>query len=105
MTVKIRLGVSDSKINAHRVVEGVVASGAAAVTVHGRTMEQRYYRPADWAIISDVARSTDVPVVGNGDILTWFEAEDRLVESNNGPHTISESGARSGEFNALTCTC
>ena len=32
MTVKIRLGVSDSKINAHQVVEGLVNAGVAAVT-------------------------------------------------------------------------
>jgi tRNA-dihydrouridine synthase 3 len=90
MTVKIRLGVSDTKINAHRVVDGLVKSGVAAVTVHGRTMEQRYTKPADWKIISDLARTAGVPIIGNGDILTWFEAEDRLMESNQGVHTISD---------------
>ena len=98
MTVKIRLGVSDSKINAHEVVEGLVNAGVAAVTVHGRTMEQRYTRPADWNIISDIARKAGVPIIGNGDILTWYEAEDRMLESNNGaPHHIDDvTGLRSG---------
>jgi tRNA-dihydrouridine synthase 3 len=98
MTVKIRLGVSDSKINAHRVVEGLINSGAAAVTIHGRTMEQRYTRPADWDTISEVAKASSVPIIGNGDILAWFEAEDRFIESNGGDHTVSASGLRSGEY-------
>ena len=98
MTVKIRLGVSDTKINAHQVVEGLVNAGVAAVTVHGRTMEQRYTRPADWNIISDIARTAGVPIIGNGDILTWFEAEDRMQDSNNGVpnHFDAVSGRRSG---------
>lgn len=98
MTVKIRLGVSDSKINAHQVVEGLVNAGVAAVTVHGRTMEQRYTRPADWSIISDIARTAGVPIIGNGDILTWFEAEDRMQDSNNGiPNQLdSTTGLRTG---------
>ena len=84
MTVKIRLGVSDSKINAERIVDGLIKAGVAAVTIHGRTMEQRYTRPANWDIISTIARNVSIPIIGNGDILTWYEAEDRLLESNNG---------------------
>ena len=83
-TVKVRLGPSDSKINADRVVEGLTAAGAAAVTVHGRTMTQRYTRPADWATISRIGRERGrspgaVPLIGNGDVLTWYEAQDRLA--------------------------
>jgi tRNA-dihydrouridine synthase 3 len=98
MTVKIRIGVSDSKINAHSVVRGLADAGAAAVIVHGRTMEQRYTKPADWAIISEVARENTIPVVGNGDILSWYEAEDRMLSSNSGqPHRLDpETGKRSG---------
>ncbi len=41
LTVKVRLGESESKINVQRVVKLLTAAGAAAVIVHGRTMEQR----------------------------------------------------------------
>jgi len=79
-TVKIRLGPSDSKINVERVVEGLVGAGAAAVTIHGRTMTQRYTRPADWGMISKVGKGGyGIPVIGNGDILTHYEAADRLA--------------------------
>lgn len=39
-----------------------------------RTMEQRYKKPADWNIIGDQARQPGhVPIIGNGDILTYYE--------------------------------
>jgi tRNA-dihydrouridine synthase 3 len=40
-------------------------------------MEQRYKRPADWKIINAAAESVSIPVIGNGDLLTQFEAEHR----------------------------
>lgn len=42
VTVKIRTGESEKKINANYVVSLLQAAGAAAVSIHGRTMEQRY---------------------------------------------------------------
>lgn len=79
-TVKIRIGPSDSKINVDKVVHGLVDAGVAAVTIHGRTMTQRYTRPANWKIISTIGSNIhgSVPIIGNGDILTWYEAQDRL---------------------------
>ena len=41
VTVKIRTGENDSKINASEVAALMEAAGAAAVTIHGRTVEQR----------------------------------------------------------------
>lgn len=52
LTVKVRLGESASKINVEEVVGLLESAGAAAVTVHGRTMEQRYKKPADWGLVS-----------------------------------------------------
>ena len=43
-----------------------------------RTMEQRYKRPASWDLIEHVAGMHSVPVVGNGDVLTHYEARRRL---------------------------
>ncbi|GLI71425.1 hypothetical protein VaNZ11_016639, partial [Volvox africanus] len=81
VTVKIRLGENDNKINVDAVVGFLERAGAAAVTVHGRTAEQRYKKAADWDRVSDVARSHSVPIIGNGDILTHYEAHARLAES------------------------
>ena len=59
-------------------------AGAAMVTIHGRTMEDRYKRPADWDVIAQVVADgagSGVGVVGNGDILTHYDARRRLDES------------------------
>ncbi|KAI8466352.1 MAG: dihydrouridine synthase-domain-containing protein [Monoraphidium minutum] len=79
VTVKIRTGENDSKINAAAVAELMERAGAAAVTIHGRTMEQRYKKAADWSLISEVAAARSIPVIGNGDILTLYEARDRAA--------------------------
>lgn len=80
LTVKVRTGGDgDDSINVQRVVELLANSGAAAVTIHGRTAQQRYKRPADWGLIQQVAESTSIPVIGNGDVLTHYEAERRLL--------------------------
>ncbi|MCL2487663.1 MAG: tRNA dihydrouridine synthase DusB [Oscillospiraceae bacterium] len=68
VTVKIRKGYAKDKVNAVEVALRCEAAGAAAVTVHGRTREQMYAPPADWAIIAAVKRAVTVPVIGNGDV-------------------------------------
>jgi tRNA-dihydrouridine synthase 3 len=66
ITAKIRMGVRDDKFTAHRLVErlalgsedmrGVLgAPGCAAVTLHGRTRQQRYTRAANWSYIAECA--------------------------------------------------
>ncbi|PNH11073.1 tRNA-dihydrouridine(47) synthase [NAD(P)(+)]-like [Tetrabaena socialis] len=81
VTVKIRLGENEKSINVETVVEYLERAGAAAVTIHGRTAVQRYKKAADWGRVGDVARATQLPVIGNGDILTHYEAVARLRES------------------------
>ena len=73
LTVKVRTGTSASKINVAETVAALHAAGAAAVTVHGRTAEQRYKRPADWGAVAGVASAGSGPVIGNGDLLTFYE--------------------------------
>jgi len=70
----VRTGTSASAINVAETVAALHAAGAAAVTVHGRTAEQRYRRPADWGAVAAVAAAGSGPVIGNGDILTHYEA-------------------------------
>lgn len=81
VTVKVRTGFKESKINVLETTRIAEEAGVAAITVHGRTREQRYTRTADWDLIGQVAAERKVPVYGNGDVLTWYEAEDRLRRS------------------------
>ena len=81
LTVKIRLGAGSSEAPAAALAEAVQNAGAAAVIVHGRTKEQRYTRAANWNLIGEIRAKCTIPVVGNGDILTWYEHRNRLEQS------------------------
>ena len=67
-TVKIRLGIDSSHINAIECAIAAEEAGAAAITVHGRTREQLYSGSADMEKVSDVKKSVHIPLFANGDI-------------------------------------
>ncbi len=77
VTVKLRSGWKEGRENVSEVARVCEESGADAITLHGRTREQRYNRAADWDMIGRVTAERAIPVVGNGDILTWYEARER----------------------------
>jgi len=70
VTIKIRSGFDAEHINAPEIAKIAEESGAAAVAVHGRTRQQYYSGHADWDVIARVKDSVNIPVIGNGDILT-----------------------------------
>lgn len=76
VTIKIRKGFDDEHINAVEIAKVAQESGAAAVTVHGRTREQYYEGKADWDIIADVKSALSIPVIGNGDVKSVDTAEE-----------------------------
>lgn len=84
VTVKVRSGWTEGKENVSEVARICEESGAAALTLHGRTREQRYSRAADWDLIGRIAEERSIPVIGNGDILTFFEARDRMIRAGVG---------------------
>ena len=56
-----------------QVVEALQQTGAALITIHGRTMQQGYRKTADWDLIEQAAAASTIPIVGNGDVLTYYE--------------------------------
>jgi tRNA-dihydrouridine synthase 3 len=81
VTVKLRTGWHEDKVNVRDVARACEEGGADAIAIHGRTREQRYSKAADWDLVGRVAAERGVPVIGNGDILTHYEARERMARS------------------------
>jgi len=84
VTLKMRRGLDDSpesRDNFYTILDGAFARGAAAITVHGRTVKQRYIGPSRWDFLSEVKRHVgpDRLIFGSGDL---FSAEDciRMID-------------------------
>lgn len=83
-TVKMRTGYFDHENIAHELIPEIFSSGAAAVSLHGRTRQQRYSKLADWNYIKKcVASAGDKPVIGNGDIYTFEEYYNQVTTTRN----------------------
>lgn len=82
VTVKIRSGWDASSINAVEVAQMIEKAGASAITVHARTRSQGYSGIADWNIIKKVKETVKIPVIGNGDIKSCYDAKRMLDETN-----------------------
>jgi len=77
VTVKMRRGMDDSpdsERNFFRVLDGAFEIGVDAVTVHPRTVRQRYIGPSHWPFLARVKKHVgDRTILGSGDL---FSAED-----------------------------
>lgn len=81
VTVKIRKGFDESRVNAVEIAKIAEGCGAAAVAVHGRTREQYYAGEADWDIIARVKAAVGIPVIGNGDVTDGPSAKAMLEQT------------------------
>ena len=81
VTVKIRSGWDSNSINAVEIAKMIERAGASAITVHPRTRAQGYTGNADWNIIKAVKENVTIPVIGNGDIRSCYDAKRMLEET------------------------
>lgn len=77
VTIKLRTsfdGSSESFDNFYKIVAETVKDGVDAITIHGRSVKQKYRDKADWEILAEIKRQfSNTTIIGSGDL---FEAED-----------------------------
>ena len=81
ITVKIRSGWDEKSINCVEVAKIIEKAGAKAITLHARTRSQGYSGHADWSLIKKVVESVNIPVIGNGDVISCYDAKKMLDET------------------------
>ncbi len=74
LTVKMRRGIDDtaeSRDKFFTILDGAFAAGVDAITVHGRTVVQRYVGPSRWEFLREVKQHVgNRTILGSGDLFT-----------------------------------
>lgn len=68
LTVKIRTGWDSNSINVLNIAKIAECSGAGAISIHGRTVKQRFSGKVDYGLIKKVKGKVKIPVIASGDI-------------------------------------
>lgn len=82
LSIKTRLGFDCVVVE--RWVDHLLEAAPAAITLHGRTLQQMYRGAADWSAIAQaakLARGTNTLILGNGDLNSLVEAIRRTAET------------------------
>ena len=81
VTLKMRTGWDDDTRNAPQLARIAEDCVIQAVAIHGRTRCQFYKGKADWPFIAEVKDAVNIPVFGNGDVISVDDAEKLLKVS------------------------
>jgi tRNA-dihydrouridine synthase 3 len=111
VTIKMRTGWDEKHPIAHELVNKIQhewgynpSNGLNAIMIHGRSRLQRYSREANWEYIGQIASqccpsgippsenhdplsspdvSTNIPIIGNGDILSYVDYQEKVLQTPN----------------------
>ena len=85
VTVKMRRGIDDSlesRDNFYEILDGAFEIGVAAITVHGRTVVQRYVGPSRWEFLKSLKNHVgDKIILGSGDLFTAQDCLNMIKET------------------------
>jgi tRNA-dihydrouridine synthase B len=81
VTLKMRTGWDDASRNAPELARIAEQAGVKMISVHGRTRCQLYNGSADWRFIRQVKQAVAIPVVANGDLVSFEDVRDCLGQS------------------------
>jgi nifR3 family TIM-barrel protein len=86
VTIKMRRGIDDtqeSRDNFYEILDGAFAYGISAITVHGRTVEQRYIGPSRWSFLREVKQHVgkDRIILGSGDLFSAGDCLRMMLET------------------------
>lgn len=85
VTVKMRRGIDDSAESRDKffaILDGAFECGAAAITVHGRTVMQRYVGASNWDFLREVKRHLGQrTMLGSGDLFSAQACLDMMQQT------------------------
>ncbi len=81
ISVKIRSGINEKNLNAHRICKIAEDEGFEFVSIHGRTLAQNYTGFSNWHYIEQITEDRKIPIVGNGDLNNPIVIRDRLNQT------------------------
>jgi tRNA-dihydrouridine synthase 3 len=99
ITAKIRMGTRDGKPTAQKTIERLAfggfearqrlgAPGCAAITLHGRSRQQRYTKNADWSYIAECAAL----------VKSYNQKKDDLTDTINEPDARTQANSLDGKM-------
>ncbi|MCA9826880.1 MAG: tRNA dihydrouridine synthase DusB [Nitrosopumilus sp.] len=98
VTLKIRSGVTNTnKFLFRDIAEIAEDEGIQMITLHPRTVSQGYSGNADWAMIKELKEISNLPIVGNGDIITPEDAK-AMIDETGCDYVMIGRGAMGNPF-------
>ena len=76
-----------------RIAEGAFDAGAAAICVHGRSVEAKYSGPSDWEFLASVKQHFGAKtIVGSGDVMNASSAMDMFDQTGVDAVSVARGG-------------
>ncbi|MBW2645986.1 MAG: tRNA dihydrouridine synthase DusB [Deltaproteobacteria bacterium] len=81
LTIKIRTGWASSGEEAFTLAQIAEECGVDAITIHPRTVAQKFGGISDWSLINRIKEKSAIPIIGNGDVTTPHDVLKMLSET------------------------